>query len=90
MRADLIWGVPRFELHEKGKRGEEGKGGRDAFTRSKGLPDFRSGVEERGRESIAFEASRGEDLCSAALGMRNDAEMKDSLKGRKSYAVTGS
>ena len=52
-----------------------------------------SGVEwkrERGRESIAFEASRGEDLCSAALGMRNDAEMKDSLKGRKSYAVTGS
>lgn len=51
MRADLIWGVPRFELHEKGKRGEEGKGGRDAFTRSKGLPDFRSGVEEREGES---------------------------------------
>ena len=51
MRADLIWGVPRFKLHEKGKRGEEGKGGRDAFTRSKGLPDFRSGVEEREGES---------------------------------------
>ena len=46
----------------RAKEEREGrKGGRDAFTRSKGLPDFRSGVEER--ESIAFEASRGEDLC---------------------------